>query len=183
VQPAHPAADGQAVTTGRVWLFLSATAATVAVCVATYDSAVGNVLYLVTYVALSAAAWLAVRRIPAGRDRRPWVLIAAAQTLWLLGDAIEMAYYYLSTIPNVGIADVCWLGGYPLVAAALTMMARRRAPGRMRGAVLDALTLTVAAAMASWQFLIVPWLGVDGPFAEAVVPPLYPPACMPAATS
>ncbi|MEU8663481.1 GGDEF domain-containing protein, partial [Actinoplanes philippinensis] len=96
--------------------------------------------------------------------------------LWLTGDAIEIAYYYLSSagVPPVGVADVFWLAGYPLVAVALTMMARRRAPRQLRGAVLDGLTLTVAAGLASWQFLILPTLGTGLGLAESIVPPLYP---------
>jgi diguanylate cyclase (GGDEF)-like protein len=82
--------------------------------------------------------------------------------------------YYVSTVPSVGPADVLWLGGYPLLAAALTMMARRRAPGRMRAAVLDSLTMSVAAAAASWQFLIEPVLGMGYGLADSVVPALYP---------
>jgi diguanylate cyclase (GGDEF)-like protein len=167
-------ADILPVNTGGVWLFLGGTAVAVAGAVVTFDSTLGNVLYLLTYVALCAAAWLAVRRVPPGPPRRPWVLVAVAQTLWLLGDVIELAYYYLSSIPPVGVADVCWLAGYPLLAAALTMMARRRAAGAMRGAVLDALTLAVAAGLASWQFLIAPALGTGVSLAQTLVPPLYP---------
>jgi diguanylate cyclase (GGDEF)-like protein len=101
-------------------------------------------------------------------------LLALAQSLWFVGDAIEIAQYYLWTVPDVGIADVFWLGGYPLVAVALTLMARRRAPGRLSGGVLDALALTVAAAAASWQFLIEPALGQGNSIMATVVPPLYP---------
>ncbi|MEU4425618.1 GGDEF domain-containing protein [Actinoplanes sp. NPDC024001] len=160
--------------TRRLWLFLGAAAIAVAVLVATYDTTLGNILYLGVYLTLCTVAWLAVRRVPAGPGRRPWALVATSQSLWLLGDVIELFYFYLDQVPPVGVADVCWLTGYPLLAVALTMMARRRAPGRMRGAVLDGLTLAVAAAMASWQFLIVPNLGTGYSLAETLVPPMYP---------
>jgi diguanylate cyclase (GGDEF)-like protein len=160
--------------TRNIWLLLGVAAAAVAGLVVTYDSTLGNVLCLLTYMVLCTVAWLAVRRTPPGADRRPWVLVAAAQTLWLTGDAIELAYYYLSSVPPVGLADACWLGGYPLLAVALTMMARRRAPGRLRSAVLDGLTLTVAAGLASWQYLILPSLGAGYSMAETVIPALYP---------
>ncbi|WP_433788990.1 diguanylate cyclase domain-containing protein [Actinoplanes sp. CA-252034] len=163
-------------TTGRIWVFLGGATSAVTGLVMTYGSDVGNVLYVVTYVTMCVMAWMAVARIGAGPDRTPWALAAVAQTLWLTGDAIEIAYYYLSPAgaPPVGLADAFWLAGYPLLAVGLTMMARRRAPGQLRGAVLDGLTLTVAAALASWQFLILPVLGTGLGLAESIVPPLYP---------
>ncbi|MEV6303524.1 GGDEF domain-containing protein [Actinoplanes sp. NPDC051861] len=165
VRPCHHA--GSACSSG-------AAALAVAASFLAYDTGPGDVLYFATYVALCVAGWLAARRVTA-TDRRPWTLVATAQTLWLLGDAIEMAYSVLrSAVPPVGVADACWLAGYALLAVALTMMARRRAPGRLRSAVLDGLTLTVAAALASWQFLIVPTLGQGYTTAEVVIPALYP---------
>ncbi|GAA4606371.1 hypothetical protein GCM10023107_76110 [Actinoplanes octamycinicus] len=146
----------------------------VAASVITYDTTLGNVLYFATYVVLCAVAWRAVARTERGTQRRLWALFAAAQTLWLTGDVIEIVYYYLSSVPPVGVADACWLAGYPLMAVALTRMAARRAPGRMRAAVLDGLTLAVAAALASWQFLIAPILDDGYSVAETVVPALYP---------
>ncbi|MEU4689027.1 GGDEF domain-containing protein [Actinoplanes sp. NPDC023714] len=161
--------------TRTIWLFLGIAAAAVAGSVVTYDTTLGNVLYVVTYLALCVLAWVAVARTPRG-ERWPWILVATAQMLWLTGDGIELGYYYWSAdgVPPVGLADGFWLAGYPLLAVALTMMARRRAPGRMRSAVLDGLTLAVAAGLASWQFLILPNLGYGLSLAETIVPPLYP---------
>ncbi|MFC4068810.1 diguanylate cyclase domain-containing protein [Actinoplanes subglobosus] len=162
-------------TTGRIWVFLGGATSAVTGLVMTYDTPVGNVLYVVTYLTMCVMAWMAVARVGAGPDRLPWVLVATAQTMWLIGDSIELAYYYLAAgVPPVGLADAFWLGGYPLLAVALTMMARRRAPGQLGGAVLDGLTLTVAAGLASWQFLIMPVLGAGYGLAETIVPPLYP---------
>jgi diguanylate cyclase (GGDEF)-like protein len=162
--------------TRRIWLLLGIAAAAVTGSMVIYDSAAGSVLYAVTYLALCAVAWVAVSRTAPGPDRRPWRLVAIAQTLWMVGDGIELGYYYLSPtgVPPVGLADVFWLAGYPLLAVAMTMMARRRAPGKLRSAVLDALTLTVAAGLASWQFLILPTLGSGLSMAAIVVPTLYP---------
>ncbi|KHD73033.1 diguanylate cyclase [Actinoplanes utahensis] len=162
-------------TKGRGRLFLGCAAVAVGLLMTTYDTTLGNGLYVLVYLALCGVVWTAALREPPGPNRRPWILVALAQTLWFAGDAIELGYYYLTPeIPTVGLSDVCWLTGYALLAVALTMMARRRAAGRMRGAVLDALTLTVAAALASWQFLILPALDEAYTLAEKVVPPLYP---------
>jgi diguanylate cyclase (GGDEF)-like protein len=159
--------------TRKIWVFLGGAASAVTGLVMTYGTHAGNILYLATYLTLCTAAWLAVARTPAP-DRRPWLLAAVSPTLWLLGDVVELVYFYLSTVPPVGVADAFWLTGYATLAVALTMMARRRAPGQLRGAVLDGLTLTVAAALAAWQFLIMPGLGGGYGLVETVVPALYP---------
>ncbi|GIE33833.1 hypothetical protein Ait01nite_068780 [Actinoplanes italicus] len=159
--------------TRNIWVFLGGAASAVTGLVITYGTDAGNIFYLATYLTLCTAAWLAVARTPEP-DRRPWVLAAVSQTLWLTGDIIELVYYYLSRVPPVGLADAFWLTGYPILAVALVMMARRRAPGQLRGAVLDGLTLTVAAALAAWQFLIMPSLNSGYGMAETIVPALYP---------
>ena len=64
--------------------------------------------------------------------------------------------------------------GYPLLTVAMIQMARRRAPGRLRSAVLDGLTLAVAAGMLSWQFLIATVFERGFGWQEAVIPALYP---------
>ncbi|GGN45466.1 diguanylate cyclase (GGDEF)-like protein [Actinoplanes campanulatus] len=161
-------------TSTGIRIFLGGAIAAVAGLMLTWDTTIGNVLYVLTYLTLCTMAWLAVRRIPPGPERRPWLLAAVAPALWLTGDVVELVYYYLGSVPPVGVADAFWLAGYPLLAGALTMMARRRAPNNLRGAVLDGLTLTVAAALASWQYLILPYLGSGLGVAETIVPPLYP---------
>lgn len=159
----------------RVRIFLLATAGVVAGLIAGYGTGAGDLAYAVVYLALCGLAWWGALRLVGPADRRPWLLIALAQTVWFLGDAIEILYTYLvGEVPSVGLADVCWLGGYPLMTLALVQMARRRAPGRLRGAVLDAGTLTVAAALLGWEFLISPFLGQGYSVLETVVPALYP---------
>jgi diguanylate cyclase (GGDEF)-like protein len=160
-------------TARRTGLFLALTTLAVAGAVVTYGSDGGNVLYVGTYLVVCGLGWRATRLAPAGA-RLPWALIAAAITLWLGGDLVELVHFYLGSVPAVGLGDVFWLSGYPLVAVALTLMARRRAPGRMRAAVLDTLTLTVAAGAAAWQFLIEPLLQSGYGVATSLVPALYP---------
>jgi diguanylate cyclase (GGDEF)-like protein len=163
------------VAASRIWAFLGVVTLAVAISSATYSTPGGDALYYLTYLAVTVAGWLAVRRVEPGPDRLPWVLVAVTLTLWLTGDLIEGAYWYLrGTVPGTGVADSFWLGGYVVLAVALTLMARRRAPGRMRSAVLDGLTLTVAAGMAVWQFLIVSTLGDGFSTLDVVVPALYP---------
>ncbi|GLL02264.1 GGDEF domain-containing protein [Dactylosporangium matsuzakiense] len=154
--------------------FLAAVALLVGLAMVLYDTDAGNVLSMALYVTLCALTWRAAASAPAGRDRALWRLVALAPTLWCLGDGVEMLQRYLWSVPPVGIADAFWLGGYPVLAAALVGMARRRAPGRLRGAALDALTMTASAALACWQFLIEPVLGLGYGVLQSVVPALYP---------
>ncbi|MBG0830559.1 GGDEF domain-containing protein [Planomonospora sp. ID67723] len=160
-------------TVGGTRLFLGTAVTAAFVTAVFYAVTVGQVLYFVTYGVVCALAWWAALRLVPGPDRRPWLLIALAQTLWLTGDVIEMAFFLSGKVPMVGVSDAFWLGGYPLVAAAVILMARRRAPGRLSGGMLDALTLTTVAALAAWQFLIQPYLD-SGSGAEVIVPALYP---------
>ncbi|MFC4061094.1 diguanylate cyclase domain-containing protein [Planomonospora corallina] len=160
-------------TAARSWSFLVAAVTVAAVTAATYDQTTGQILYFALYGTTCALTWWAALRLAEGPGRRPWLLIALAQTLWLTGDVIEMAYFlFTPEVPSVGISDAFWLGGYPLVAVALILMARRRAPGRLRGAVLDALTLSTVAVLAAWQFLIEPSLKYG--LGDAIIPALYP---------
>ncbi|GIH79337.1 GGDEF domain-containing protein [Planobispora longispora] len=161
-------------TAVKSWAFLIAAGVVSAVTAAIYASVSGQILYFSLYGVICALAWWAALRLMPAPDRRPWVLISLAQTLWVTGDAIELAFLHLTgEVPPVGVSDAFWLSGYPLIAAALTLMARRRAPGRLRGGVLDALTLSTVAALAGWQFLIQPYLG-SGLSPTVIVPALYP---------
>ncbi|MEV8509866.1 GGDEF domain-containing protein [Actinoplanes sp. NPDC051475] len=139
-----------------------------------YYSTSGEVVHVVAYTGLCSLAWWSALRLPRGGGRLPWLLIAAGMTLWFAGDAFELIeVHFLGGTPDVGLADAFWLGGYPLLAVALALIARRRAPGRLRGAVVDALTLTVAAGAVSWQFIMKP-LAEGLTLAESAVPLLYP---------
>ncbi|MEU7908627.1 GGDEF domain-containing protein [Actinoplanes sp. NPDC049118] len=161
---------------GRVgiWIFVAAAFVAAAAEAFVYALPAGEVMHVATYSVLCALAWWSALRLRRGRDRLPWLLIAACQTLWFAGDAYELLELHLTGAASaVGPADAFWLGGYPLLAVALAMMARRRAAGGLRASVVDALILTVAAAAVSWQFIMRPL--TDGyTLAESTVPLLYP---------
>ena len=156
----------------RVFLLV---ALSVAVVLAfTYTTTAGDIGYLVAYASVCALTWWGALRRPPGAERRPWLLIAASQSLWFAGDALELVLDHLGLLPPIGVSDALWLGGYPLLTAAMIQMARRRAPGRLRSAVLDGLTLAVAAGLAAGQFLVATVFQRGFGFLEAVVPALYP---------
>lgn len=165
--------DPEGMRSRSITLFLVLAFAGIAVSVAAYGTIAGTVGYLLGYAVVAGLAWWSAAR-RSRPDRAPGLLIAAAITLWMIGDLVETLQYYFSAVPSVGPSDFCWLAGYPLIAVALVLMARRRAPGQLRGAVLDGLTLALAAATLSWQFLIAPLLAAGETVASSVVPALYP---------
>ena len=88
----------------------------------------------------------------------PWWLLASAVTVFAAGDA---TYNVLTTLlgqenPFPSLADVFYLAMYPIAAAGLVILIRRRTGGRDRGSVLDALSVTTALALLTWIFLIDP---------------------------
>ena len=90
----------------------------------------------------------------------PWWLLALALTLFAAGDA---TYIILTTMlsqdnPFPSLADIFYLAMYPIAAAGLVILIRRRTGGRDRGSVLDALSVTTALALLSWIFLIDPYV-------------------------
>ena len=60
--------------------------------------------------------------------------------------------------PFPSLADVFYLAMYPIAAAGLVLLIRRRTGGRDRGSLLDALSVTTALALLSWIFLIDPYV-------------------------
>ncbi len=58
----------------------------------------------------------------------------------------------LTTIPGQDLAM------YPLAAACLVLLIKRRTGGRDRGSLLDALSVTTALALLSWIFFIDPYV-------------------------
>ena len=153
---------------------IAATAILVTTSIILWNSTLGIVVYLTTYLGLCAAAWTAALRRGTTAPRRPWILIAVAATLWFAGDVADTMAYLRPDGPWRDLSQLLWLTGYPVMATALIGMARRRAAGRMRGAVLDALTLALAAAAMIWRFIVEPLFDPAYTVLENVIPALYP---------
>jgi diguanylate cyclase (GGDEF)-like protein/PAS domain S-box-containing protein len=114
-------------------------------------------LVLWSSLALSSAAAIVVG-VLIHRPARPlpWWLLALAVTVFAAGDT---TYNVLTTIlgqerPFPSLADVFYLAMYPLAAAGLVLLIRRRTGGRDRGSLLDALSVTTAMALLSWILFI-----------------------------
>jgi signal transduction histidine kinase len=114
----------------------------------------------VVYDAVAASAVVAVLvGIHLYRPARalPWLLIALGTALTVAGEITWEVYDALGRNPFPSVADVLYLGGYPVLGAGLVLLARGRGHGRTQGAFLDAAIVTVAAGVVAWAFLIEPY--------------------------
>ena len=102
---------------------------------------------LVGVACCAALAWRSRHLSGAGRDA--WTLAAAGVGLWVVGDGLGG----LTTGRHL-----LFLLGYPALALAAVRAGRLRDPGPDRGRSLEALLLTVAAALPVYEFSIRPAL-------------------------
>lgn len=110
-------------------------------------------------IGLSAAVAIvvgAVRNRP--RQRLPWMLFAAAQVSFVVGDLLYYSFDF--DFPSVG--DAFYLAVYPLLVAGLLILIRARSAGRDRGSLLDASVITVGLGLLAWVFLIEPYTHLEG---------------------
>ncbi|MEX5708001.1 GGDEF domain-containing protein [Parafrankia sp. FMc6] len=90
--------------------------------------------------------------------RAPWVLLAVAQGLYTVADAIfytNLIVFHNSIFPS--LADLFYIGRYPFAIAALALLFRQRAPGHNLSAVLDTTSIAVAVSLLYWLYVITPY--------------------------
>jgi diguanylate cyclase (GGDEF)-like protein len=116
----------------------------------------------VIYLAVGSAAVAAM--VAGVRRQRPeaapaWYLLAAGVAAWVGGDLVWEVYRYALHVesPFPSWADAVYLGGYLLAGVGLVGVCRRRLPGRDAGILIDATIVAMAAAMASWVYLMAPY--------------------------
>lgn len=135
----------------------------------------GDVIYLVGATVSLLALVVAVvrRRMP---RPLPWVLIAVALTCWVAGDALWTWFdHVVGTDPFPSVADWLYLLGYPVMAAGLAVLVRRRTGGAVqRASLLDAAVLTTGLGLVTWVFLVVPSAESGVTLLEKVVSTAYP---------
>lgn len=110
-------------------------------------------------IGLSAAVAIvvgALRNRP--RQLLPWMLFAAAQISFVVGDLLYYMFHF--DFPSLG--DVFYLAVYPLLVAGLLILIRARSGGRDRGSLLDASVITVGLGLLAWVFLIEPYTELEG---------------------
>lgn len=151
-------------------------------CVAVYYTVpifVGTVpLRVVLYCAVSTSAavavWWGVRR-NRPRPRAPWVVLGLGQLVYAVADAtFYVSHYVLNETRYPSVADVFYIGHYPLVVAGLVMLIRSRRSDRDLPGLLDAASLTVGAGLLSWVFVIGPQTRLGTPLVVEVASLAYP---------
>ncbi len=138
----------------------------------------GTVLRDLLYVVLSASVVVAI--VVGVRAYRPvvalpWLVMAAAQVLWLVADAL---LYFLQDFLDddrfPSYPDAFYLGGYVFMALALHLLVRARRRARELPALLDAATVTVGLGLLTWVYLAQPLLrGTSQSTAATVVSVSY----------
>lgn len=123
-------------------------------------------------IGLSAAVAILVGAlINRPKPLAPWILFAAAQVSFVVGDILYYAFDF--EFPSIG--DFFYLGVYPLLVAGLLILIRARTPGKDRASLLDASIITVGLGLLTWVFVIDPYTHLFGlSLAERVMSVAYP---------
>jgi signal transduction histidine kinase len=155
---ALPAFTGRVRSAPGPWLFI----AVGAVAIASYFFMPSNwqsVFYVVIGFASVSGIYLGtIRNLPRGQ-RLAWHLFALGLLGQVAGDAI-FAVYELQLNrepPNPSIADVFYLGGYPLLAIGVFLVLRRLGGQTSRAAILDSVVIFCGVALVQWVFFIDPY--------------------------
>ena len=103
------------------------------------------------YVAVGVsvvAALLVCAAASRSQDRAPWLLFAAAQAAYTIGDiAWYITFARQGEVPTASYLDVLYFLYYPFALLALLQLLRRRRAGRELDATIDALIVGVAVTM------------------------------------
>ena len=135
-----------------------------------------DVLYCLIGLSSAAAILLGVRR---NRPPHPaaWYLLATGTAIWAVADVLYGRYHPDGVlVPFPSLSSVPYLAVYPLFAAALLLLGRRRelAPHQPTGLDETAL-LTISAGLLVWVFLIEPiWTFHQSPLVNRLVGVAYP---------
>ncbi len=123
------------------------------------DGSAQNWVYDAFGAACAGALAYRARCSPSGQ-RAPWVLAASGVALWTAGDALSGLFSYGETglASLLTAADVLYLLGYPVLAAAILQGHRVRGGTGDRGVALDGVVLLLAAALPMYEFWVRPAL-------------------------
>jgi signal transduction histidine kinase len=112
----------------------------------------GNVVACAAVAAMAVGLW---RRRPA--PLLPWLLLLAGVACFAGGDLMWTWYQEVSHVdPFPSSADVVYLAGYPVLAAALLLLIRGRSPRGDWASLIDATVIAVGSGLLVWVFLVEP---------------------------
>jgi two-component system cell cycle response regulator len=132
-----------------------------------------SVYCLTSASAAVAVLWGVLRNRP--RPATAWLLLGLSQVIYAAADStFYVRHYFLNLTDYPTVADLLYLGHYPLVVAALVLLVRHRTPGRDLPSVLDASMLAVVAALLSWLYIIAPYARLDAPQLAKLASVTYP---------
>jgi diguanylate cyclase (GGDEF)-like protein len=128
---------------------------------------------------VSANASLAVAAVVAARRHRSvrfgLLLIAAGAVASVAADVI---FYFLALVQGEvaypSLADVGYLATYPLLAAGLLVIVRRRTPGWDGASLIDAAIVAIGAGFVVYALVIVPTIEIGGDNVTMLVSVAYP---------
>ncbi|MFC7531110.1 diguanylate cyclase [Actinoplanes sp. GCM10030250] len=130
-------------------------------------------LYVSANAAFAVCALVVARRTPALRTIM--LLLAASGAAGVAGD---VTFYFQalvnSEVPYPGTADVFYLAAYPLMAAALLLVIRRRTPGWDGASGIDAAIVAVGAGYVVYEYVIAPTWNVGADNLTLFVSVAYP---------
>lgn len=150
----------------RQWLWAAVPAIGAVLLVAFFLLPAGSVEQSVVYdlVGLGAVAVaLLGLRLHRPADLEPWLLMAAGQLAFVIGDILWTISTAQGEDPFPSMADVAYLLGYPLMAIGLLVAIRRRVAGGDRAGILDAAILATGAAVVWWTFVLGPQAAAADP--------------------
>ncbi|MBE3076463.1 MAG: bifunctional diguanylate cyclase/phosphodiesterase [Actinobacteria bacterium] len=134
-----------------------------------------NLIFGLIGASSAAAILVGVRR---NRPARPtaWYLFAAGTAIWTLSDGLSgWSEQMAMGVGLPSLADVLHLAMYPLFAAGLLLLGRRRGVEQGVSGLDETAIITVALALVTWVFLIEPtWAAYDEPLVNRLVGVAYP---------
>jgi diguanylate cyclase (GGDEF)-like protein/PAS domain S-box-containing protein len=149
------------------WFWLSLALAVTGLHLVHPAGPVGEWTYLAVGIGASVAAWIGSYR--AAPDRVVGRLVALGVTLSAIGDLIyQLIVWFGSSVPDVSVADIFWLGPYVALSAALLRLLRlshdRR--GAFQDGLVDVAVICVLVLLIEWE------VSVDAIVTDSSVPAL-----------
>jgi hypothetical protein len=155
-------------TVSRLWLpsavrcWLAVGVAALVTCYALPAGVVQSTIFYPQIGLAAAAAIVAGTLWLRPEPMLPWLLFAAGQTLFAVGDLLFGIYgdvLHDSRFPSP--ADGFYLAGYPVLAVGLLLLVRQRSTGHDLGSLIDASIVTVALGVVAWVLLMFPFANDD----------------------